>query len=79
MHAVHNIVKQCCYLIALMNIVVNQLKQKPHNISQYERGDQVPMDDVSKTSYAPIIKGMSYYQIKVRLGLNNIGLLLYCP
>ena len=72
-----------------MNIVVNQLKQKPHNISQYERGDQVPVDDVSKTSYASIIKGMSYYhafiesvqfiQIKVRLGLNNIGLLLYCP
>lgn len=36
-----------------MDIVVNQLKQKPHNIPQYEGGDQVPVDDVSKTSYAP--------------------------
>lgn len=36
-----------------MDIVVNQLKQKPHNIPQYEGGDQIPMDDVSKTSYAP--------------------------
>lgn len=36
-----------------MNIVVDQLKQKPHNIPQNEGGDQVPVDDVSKTSYAP--------------------------
>lgn len=36
-----------------MDIVVNQLKQKPHNIPQYEGGDQIPVDDVSKTSYAP--------------------------
>lgn len=36
-----------------MNIVVDQLKQKPHNIPQNEGGDQVPVDDVSKTPYAP--------------------------
>lgn len=34
--------------------MVNQLKQKPHNIPQYEGGDQVPVDDVSKTPYAPV-------------------------
>lgn len=36
-----------CYLIALMDIVVDQLKQKPHDIPQYEGGDQVPVDDVT--------------------------------
>lgn len=51
--AAHNTVNQWCYLIALVDIVVNQLKQKPHNIPQYEGGDQVPMDDVSKTTNAP--------------------------
>lgn len=30
-----------------MDIVVDQLKQKPHNIPQYEGGDQVPVDDVT--------------------------------
>lgn len=37
-----------------MDIVVNQLKQKPHNIPQYEGSDQVPVDDVTKTSYASV-------------------------
>lgn len=37
-----------------MDVVINQLKQKPHNVPQYEGSDQIPMDDVSKTSYAPI-------------------------
>lgn len=36
-----------------MNIMVNQLKQKPHNVPQDEGGDQVPVDDVTKTSDAP--------------------------
>lgn len=49
-----NTVKQGCYLIALMDVVVDQLKQKPHNIPQDEGGDQVPVDDVSETPYAPI-------------------------
>lgn len=39
-----------------MDIVVNQLKQKPHDVSQYEGGDQIPVDDVAKTSYAPTPK-----------------------
>lgn len=47
MCAAHNAVNQCRYLIALMDIVVDQLKQKPHNIPQYEGGDQVPVDDVT--------------------------------
>ena len=42
-----------CYLVALVDIVVNQLKQKPHDIPQDEGGDQIPVDDVSKTSNAP--------------------------
>ncbi len=41
------------YLIAFMDVVIDQLKQKPHSIPQYEGGDQVPVDDVSKTSDAP--------------------------
>lgn len=41
------------YLITLMDIVVNELKQKPHNVPQDEGGDQIPVDDVSETSYAP--------------------------
>lgn len=35
------------YLVALVDIVVDQLKQEPHNIPQYEGGDQVPVDDVT--------------------------------
>lgn len=64
-----------------MDIVVNQLKQKPHNIPQYEGGDQVPVDDVSKTPYAPtptsrikdafychgFIEAVQFIQSKVRL------------
>lgn len=45
--------KKCLYLIFVMDIVVNQLKQEPHNIPQYEGGDQIPVDNVSKTPYAP--------------------------
>lgn len=52
--ATHNTVSERCYLIALVDIVVNQLKQKPHGIPQDEGGDQVPVDDVSKASYAPV-------------------------
>lgn len=44
----------CRYLVALMDVVVDQLKQKPHDISQDEGGDQVPVDDVSQTSYTPV-------------------------
>lgn len=36
-----------------MDIVVDQLKQEPHNVPQYEGGDQVPVDDVTQTSDAP--------------------------
>lgn len=46
-----------CYLVALVNVVVNQLEQKPHYIPQYEGGDQIPVDDVSKTAYAPEPQG----------------------
>lgn len=42
------------YLVALMDVVVDQLKQKPHDVSQDEGGDQVPVDDVSQTSYTPV-------------------------
>lgn len=42
------------YLVALVNVVVNQLQQKPHDISQDEGGDQVPVDDVSQTPYTPV-------------------------
>lgn len=37
-----------------MNVVVDQLQQKPHDISQDEGGDQVPVDDVSQTPYTPV-------------------------
>lgn len=37
-----------------MDVVVDQLQQKPHDISQDEGGDQVPVDDVSQTPYAPV-------------------------
>lgn len=36
-----------------MNIVVNELQQKPHDISKNKSGNQVPVDDVSQTSNAP--------------------------
>lgn len=42
------------YLVALVDVVVDQLQQKPHDISQDEGGDQVPVDDVSQTPYAPV-------------------------
>lgn len=41
------------YLVALVDVVVYQLQQKPHDIPQDEGGDQVPVDDVAQTSYAP--------------------------
>lgn len=37
-----------------MDVVVDQLQQKPHDVSEDEGRDQVPVDDVSQTPYAPV-------------------------
>lgn len=37
-----------------MDVVVNELQQKPHDISQDEGGNQVPVDDVSQTANTPV-------------------------
>lgn len=39
--------------IAFMYVVVYHLEQKPHHISQDERGDQIPVDNIPKASDTP--------------------------
>lgn len=41
------------YFIAFMYVVVYHLEQKPHHISQDERGDQIPVDNIPKASDTP--------------------------
>lgn len=41
------------HFIALMDIVVYHLKQKPHHIPQDEGGDQVPVDNIPQASDTP--------------------------
>lgn len=43
----------CTHLIALVDVVIYHLKQKPHHIPQDERGDQVPVDDIPQASDTP--------------------------
>lgn len=40
-----------------MDVVVDQLQQEPHHVPQYEGGDQIPVDDVTETPYAPAMGG----------------------
>lgn len=48
-------------LVALVDVVVNQLKQKPHDVPQDEGGDQVPVDDVPQTPDAPEAQKKDYF------------------
>lgn len=41
------------HFIALVDVVIYHLKQKPHHIPQDERGDQVPVDNISQALDAP--------------------------
>lgn len=41
------------HFIALMDVVIYHLKQKPHHIPQDERGDQVPVDNIPQASDTP--------------------------
>lgn len=45
--------RQRRYLVTLVDVVVDQLQQEPHHVPQYEGGDQIPVDDVTETPYAP--------------------------
>lgn len=46
-----------------MDVVVNQLEQKPHDVPQYEGGDQVPVYDVPQTSDAPKPRWREYIKM----------------
>lgn len=41
------------HFIALMDVVIYHLEQKPHHIPQDERGDQVPVDNIPQASDTP--------------------------
>lgn len=41
------------YFVAFMYVVIYHLQQKPHHISQDERGDQIPVDNIPKASDTP--------------------------
>lgn len=68
-----------------MDVVIDQLQQEPHHIPQDEGGDQIPVDDVPETPYAPAwarnicfihvdIYTCDYFKVLFGLGLGYLFL-----
>lgn len=61
------------HFIALVDVVIYHLKQKPHHIPQDERGDQVPVDNIPQASDAPE-QGNTFkltYPVNIHTHTNN--------